>query len=206
MNYLAHLYFALSDAQSLTGNLMGDFTRGLEVEHLPPKITLGLKNHRSIDSFTDSHTITRQLRNLFSGQRRRVAGIILDVVFDHFLIKHWGKLHPQPLNDFLLRAYGGLLDQQNHMPSRMRTVVSRMAESNWLLGYTQLEGVVYALDRMAERRPIANALAGSHQELEDNYAAIEAGFGEFFPQLVNHVHLSEVEGWKPPLKTLGRIN
>ena len=79
MNYLAHLALAQPNHHSLVGNLLGDFCKGVPLNSLPTTILAGLANHRAVDSFTDQHPLVRQSRLLFSAQRRRFAGIALDV-------------------------------------------------------------------------------------------------------------------------------
>ncbi|MGZ7081297.1 MAG: ACP phosphodiesterase, partial [Thermoanaerobaculia bacterium] len=55
MNYLAHLFLAGDSAESMIGNLAGDFVKGVLHDRFPPAITAGIVMHRKIDAFTDSH-------------------------------------------------------------------------------------------------------------------------------------------------------
>jgi len=206
MNYLAHLYFSIPTPASRTGNLLGDFTRGLQEDNLPGSVLQGLQNHRSIDVFTDGHPINRALRGKFGKARRRVAGIILDVVYDHFLIRRWNLLHSQDMDTFLTHACNDLEAGRGLMPEHMRYVPGHMCESRWLKGYRTLEGVIYALDRMSMRTRAAAALKDSGDELQRLYPEIEAAFDGFYPDLMQHVQREAIEGWNPPLRPGGRIN
>ena len=62
MNYLAHLYLSPDDDLSRLGNVMGDFVRDVEVATLPEPVQKGIRMHQSIDAFTDSHSIVRELK------------------------------------------------------------------------------------------------------------------------------------------------
>ncbi len=97
MNYFAHLTLARPTVPSKVGNLLGDFMRGVREPDLPEAVRLGLHNHRLVDRFTDHHPLVIESRALFSPQRRRFAGVALDVLFDHFLIRHWSRFHDTPL-------------------------------------------------------------------------------------------------------------
>ncbi len=55
MNHLAHLFLAGDSAESLIGNLSGDFVKGILGDRFSPGIREGIAQHRSIDAFTDSH-------------------------------------------------------------------------------------------------------------------------------------------------------
>ena len=88
MNYFAHLVLSQPTIESTVGNLLGDFARGVDQSKLEPAVLAGLKNHRAVDRFTDSHPEISALRQCFSSKRRRFAGIALDVYFDHLLMNH----------------------------------------------------------------------------------------------------------------------
>ena len=86
MNYLAHLHLSQPNGESRFGNLLGDFMHGVQPHTYSRLVQAGLANHRLVDKFTDQHAQVIQAKQLFSARRRRFAGIIVDVSFDHFLI------------------------------------------------------------------------------------------------------------------------
>lgn len=187
MNYLAHLFLAKPDDHSLMGNLLGDFLNGSDLDHFPDKVQAGVHNHRAIDGFTDSHPVVRELRSVFSPARRRFAGIILDVAFDHYLLRYWDKYSTEELDEFYNRVYKSLGETRHLMPERMKMVVTSMLEHRWLDAYLHLDGVGYALDRMSERLRMKNSLPGSIEEVRAHDSAIDQGFREFFPDLMKFV-------------------
>lgn len=188
MNYLAHLSLSLPDPHSLTGNLMGDFMKGVDMSTLPPAIQQGIDNHRAIDKLTDNHPAIMALKPLFSQRYRRFSGIITDVSFDYFLTKHWSLFHDMPVKDYIDFCYRGLLVSRDYMPPRMKATVEAMAEQDWLSGYTELSQVAYALDRIAQRIRFRNQFEGAGKEVERNYDALEQAFLVLYPLLQNHAN------------------
>lgn len=186
MNYLAHLSLAQPDPHSLTGNLMGDFMRGVDMAALPEGIQRGIENHRAIDRFTDHHPAVLALKPLFSDRYRRFSGIIIDISFDYFLTKHWQLFQQTGLRGFIDDCYRGLLESRAHMPPRMRATVEHMAAQDWLSGYTELSQVSYALDRVAQRIRFKNNFSGAGAEVERHYAALEQAFLVLYPALQQH--------------------
>ena len=57
MNYLAHLYLADDSPESIIGNLLGDFLKGQGTEGYSDEIKKGIRLHKSVDTYTDSHPI-----------------------------------------------------------------------------------------------------------------------------------------------------
>lgn len=183
MNYLAHLYLAQPTARSRLGNLLGDFAKGVDTSRLHPEIYAGLLNHRAVDHFTDHHPIVTDLKRRFSPQRRRFAGIALDVLFDHFLIWHWERLCEPDFDHFLTSAYRDLNQAQSEMPLPMQRTVMRMVEQDWIRSYAELEQVGFALDRIAGRIRFKNQFTGIIEEIDPLYPELEQGFLLFFPDL-----------------------
>lgn len=167
------------------GNLLGDFARGVDIHQLSSSVCQGLINHRAIDQFTDTHPQVRELKTRFSPQRRRFSGIVLDVLFDHFLIHHWHRYTPEPLDGFLNQAYDDLRQGMPLMPENMQRVVSKMIKGDWIRSYEDIDQVGFALDRIASRIRFKNNFAGSISEIQQQYDILEAGFLQFFPDLIS---------------------
>ena len=89
MNYLAHLHLGGQLPAQLLGSLYGDFVKGRLQGQFSPPIEAASQMQRSIDRFTDSHPQVGEALSRFSLTRRRYAGIVLDVFFDHCLARDW---------------------------------------------------------------------------------------------------------------------
>jgi acyl carrier protein phosphodiesterase len=85
MNYLAHAYLSFEITDITVGNMISDFVKGKQKLDYPFAIQQGIVLHRAIDSFTDSHAVTRQAKSFFKEAYGLYAGPLVDVVYDHFL-------------------------------------------------------------------------------------------------------------------------
>lgn len=193
MNYLAHLLLAQPNPYSLTGNLMGDFYRGIDIDRLPEAMLKGLENHRLVDRFTDRDNGVKGLREILSADKRRFSGIIADITFDYFLIKHWGRFTDQNFDQFVDMAYKGLLECREYMPEHMQQTVVFMASQDWLRSYRTLEGIGYVMDRVSGRIRFKNTMLGAITEVENHYQEFESVFLDLFPRLQSHVNTRAVE-------------
>jgi acyl carrier protein phosphodiesterase len=185
MNYLAHLFLAKDSTESLIGNMMGDFVKGsIQGKYHNKEIEKGIQLHRKVDCFTDAHPMTLQSKKLMSPKRRRFAGIILDIAYDHFLSRHWARYSNQELNHFIFNAYETLEQNRYTLPDRLQNILPRMIRENWLGTYLELSGVELTLNRISNRLKRKNALPGSVKEITRNYQALERNFLIFFPDVI----------------------
>ena len=75
MNFLAHAWLAGDAPADRLGGLMGDFVKGPLPAGLPPDVAEGVRLHRQIDVFAETHPAFRRSRARVSPERRRVAGL-----------------------------------------------------------------------------------------------------------------------------------
>jgi acyl carrier protein phosphodiesterase len=191
MNYLAHTFLSQGSDAAIVGALLGDFVKGTIDDRYAPAIRDAIRLHRAIDRYTDQHDTVKASRALVSRERRRFAGILVDVFYDHFLAANWNRFSTTPLEAFTTRVYAALQPQVATYPERLQRVLPHMARENWLASYAEIDSVDAALNGIArrfKRFPRARVLADAVQELTDNYAALESDFLAFFPELVEFTH------------------
>ncbi|RJT43109.1 ACP phosphodiesterase [Rahnella woolbedingensis] len=185
MNFLAHLHLAALAESSLTGNLLADFVRGNPDGQYSAEIVSGIRMHRRVDTMTDSLPEVRIARSYFRDDFRRVAPITLDVVWDHFLSRHWATIHPQQsLEDFLDDCQQEIEPLLPEMPERFQNLNAYLWPERWMERYAVLPFIGDVLRGMANRRPKLGALTGSFHDIELNYDALEQLFWQFYPVMM----------------------
>jgi len=180
MNFLAHAWLAGPEGAYRLGGLLGDFIKGPVPDTLPPEVGEGVRLHRAIDSYAESHPAFRTSRGRVSPTRRRVAGIMVDMFYDHFLARFWAEYQPgDRLEDYTARQYALLASFGEDLPARLARILPAMRADDWLASYREVDSVAAALDRMATRLTRANPLPGSGEELLADYAGFERDFRAF---------------------------
>ncbi|MFT8210654.1 MAG: ACP phosphodiesterase [Symbiopectobacterium sp.] len=193
MNFLAHLHLATLADSSLLGNLMADFVRGNPQQGFSDDVVSGIRLHRRIDVLTDSQTEVKAAAAHFSADYRRVAPITLDVLWDHFLARHWSRVHPQQsLEAFVDTARAQIEPHLAHTPERFQNLNHYLWRERWLKRYAELSFIADVLRRMALRRPRLAALAGSFEDIERHYAAFEDYFWCFYPHMMEQARLQQL--------------
>ncbi|MBF9238867.1 acyl carrier protein phosphodiesterase [Hymenobacter sp. BT683] len=189
MNFLAHLFLSgrpgtPAYADVLLGNFIADSVPGKQLENYPPGVQAGIRLHRAIDTFTDQHPVVRRAtQRLRTAGYGKYAGVISDMFLDHFLARKFAEFTPESLADFAQRIYALLNARQPEMPPRVQHFLPYMTQHDWLLSYADVESIARALNGLSRRASPGSGMETAVVELQANYAAYEADFEEFFPEL-----------------------
>lgn len=186
MNHLAHFHLSDGDNGLIIGALLGDHVKGLLKGDYPASWETGIRLHRSIDAFTDRHREIRQAQQLFEPEYRRYSGIMLDVLFDHFLNRHWKTFHHQSLTEFSQQVYQ--IINNHRLPESASQQAANFERYDVLLSYQHWQTIEVVLERIGQRLKRKNPLAQSAEQLQQHYPALEQLFLDFYPQLQQHAH------------------
>jgi acyl carrier protein phosphodiesterase len=186
LNYLAHLLLAESHAASRVGNLLGDFVPGRPESlrgSFPDAVLHGIVRHRAIDRFTDSHRITLSLKAFIDPKRRRFAGVITDILHDHFLTRHWDGHCDVPLAEFTAACNAALREHAAILPLELRDTLEERIADNWLGRYGTEEGLDQVFQRVSRRNPGFAPIHDAIDDLTTHREIFEKAFHGFFPDL-----------------------
>lgn len=181
MNYLAHLLLAGNDPDTVVGNFLGDFVKGHPEGRYRDPVVSGIRMHRRLDSFTDHHPSVHRCILALPAGRRRFAGIVVDIAFDHILARDWQAADADAFRAFRHDIYQLLSAHRAELPPRAQQVSTAMQRDDWLLGYASPGGVATALAGMSRRLSRPNPLATMAADMFPRLDTIEAEFRQFWP-------------------------
>ena len=190
MNYLAHLLLAENHAASRVGNMLGDFVPGRPESlrgRFPDAVLHGIIRHRAIDRFADSHRVTSQLKAAIAPARRRFAGVIIDIVHDHFLTRLWPDYSAIPFREFIGQCNAALRAHAAILPPDLGDSLEERIADDWLGHYGSDEGMADVFQRVARRNPAFAPIRDAVEDLQARREVFAAGFLEFFPELQDWV-------------------
>lgn len=195
MNFLAHIYLSGDDDLLTIGNFMADGIKGKKYLKYGEDIQKGILIHRWIDSYTDSHPIVKQSTKRLHSKYGHYSGVIVDILYDHFLAKNWNQYHSDPLENYITKFYQLLKDHHSLLTPRIQKMMIPMMEQNWLLSYASLEGIETVLYNMSFRIKKRVPMDEAIEDLKEHYDAFEQEFTLFFAQLEDFVasKLKEME-------------
>lgn len=165
--------------------MISDFVKGKKQYDYPQPIFKGIRLHRAIDEFTDTHEATKQAKEFFRPAYRLYAGAFVDVVFDHFLAKDISIFADENgLAQFAAATYKTLNENFTALPERFQQMLPHMQQHNWLLNYVRLEGIRQSLGGLVRRSAYLTDSATAFQILQDHYQPLQQCYEVFFPQLM----------------------
>lgn len=186
MNFLAHIYLSGDDEDIIIGNFIADGIKGKRYQKFPPAIAKGILLHRAIDTFTDSHPIVHQSTARLHKNYGHYSGVIVDILYDHFLAKNWSTYSVVPLDEFVENFYKLLRKNFTILPARIQRMMPYMIADNWLLSYATVEGIGKILTQMNVRTKGVSKMNLAVEELVTYYDDFEKEFTLFFEELRAH--------------------
>ena len=186
MNYLAHIYLSGDQPGVIIGNFIADGIKGKKYQTYPKALQRGILLHRAIDSYTDSHPIVKQSTKRLHNKYSHYSGVIVDILYDHFLAKNWSNYSDTPLNVYVDNFYDLLHDNYEILPVRIQKMIPYMVADNWLLSYASVEGIGKILYQMNQRTKNRSKMNFAILELETFYSEFESEFTTFFEDLITY--------------------
>ncbi|MCE7054864.1 ACP phosphodiesterase [Algoriphagus sp. AGSA1] len=183
MNYLAHAYLSFDQDEVLVGNFIGDFVKGRMMTSFPIGVQDGIKLHREIDTFTDTHPLVRAGQSYLRMKFGHYSTVITDIYFDYFLARNWSKFSRIHLEEFIQHTYSTLRMYKSLFPERFANMFHLMVQDNWLLKYREIEGIRQTFSGMSRRTRFESKMEVAHLSLLEKEKEFQVIFFAFFEDL-----------------------
>jgi len=197
LNWLAHIFLSKDHVEYQLGNLLADPLKGRAWEGASQNIIDGMKMHSAIDSFTDSHPVVSLSKSRLK-ERGYLKGVVIDVLYDHFLTKHWQTFSAVERTEFLCSFYDNALQAIDFYPDKPKQFISGVINSNRLARYGELSDLENAFERIDWRLSLrikSKDSAVSYMDvIYDKYSQLERDFLIFFPELLAYFNRHELGG------------
>jgi len=187
MNYLAHIFLSCGDEELLIGNFITDFISAKQVRTIDGIYRQGVRLHRKIDTYTDSHPKFRSGTKRLSVHHHKYSPVVLDILYDHLLAQNWGMYNGQALQTFADETYGTLEKHMSVFKEYDIDYIPKMIKHNFLAAYEDKDRVVKVLERMDKRTKFPSDFKSAMDHLESDYATYDDEFNCFLPDMIRVV-------------------
>lgn len=184
MNLVAHQFLSFNEPSLQIGNLLGEVVKGNKYNNYPKLISQGILLHRFIDNYTDQNEIVKQSTAYFHSTQHKYAPIIVDLLYDYFLIKNWEKYSNENFEIFKENCYKLFVDNYNNFPDNLQHIVDHLLKHDWFENYSSLEGIQKTLNGISKRTSFANNLENAFNVMVETQEDIEKEFLQFFPRII----------------------
>ena len=166
------------------GNMISDYVKGKKQYDYPAAIQNGIKLHRAIDDFTDTHEATLEIKKLFKPAYRLYAGAFTDVVYDYFLANDTNQFSsPNELKIFTQKTYQLLKLQSTHFPEKFAGMFPYMQEQNWLYNYRFDKGMQKSFGGLLRRAKYITEITTAYEIFLGNKEFINHWYNIFMPDV-----------------------
>lgn len=187
MNFLAHIYLSGDIDEVKIGNFIGDYVKGRAFHIYPENIKNGILLHRFIDSFTDTNIHTIDAKQLFAPKYRKYSGIVIDIIYDHFLASNWSKYSYTPLEEFIADFHDLLIRSNEMLPKEVQEFVPKLIENNRLYSYREIGGIWSVLKTMPKYTSLPDHTDFAIETLKNNYEFLKQNFFLFFTDIIYYI-------------------
>jgi len=187
MNYLAHLFLSGDEEEIILGNFIGDYVKGHNFKNYSDRVRRGIILHRNIDMFTDKNSIVRASKSRFKDIYGKYSGILIDILYDHYLALKWKIYTSRSLDDFVILVHHVLKKFHDILPEEVKSFIPSFINNDWLNTYKSIEGIEIVLDKMSKRTSLPDETRFAIQVFREEYDYIEEEFLAYFPTLMDFV-------------------
>ena len=203
MNWLAHVFLSENHIEHQLGNLLADPLKGRPWEASSERISMGMMIHMHIDTFTDAHPLVKESKAAIT-PRGHLKGVVLDILYDHFLSLHWNAFCTIPREDFLEDFRLKALQDIEVYPPLAQDIIKRVVGNRQLSSYAHMDGVVAAFERIDHRLSVRARGKDNMMRyiplVAKERKLLEKNFLLFFPQLMQSVEekclRDDITHWK----------
>ncbi|MGZ3866322.1 MAG: acyl carrier protein phosphodiesterase [Bacteroidia bacterium] len=192
MNFLAHIFLSGPLSERTVGNFIADSVKGNEISHFSQGIQEGIRLHRFIDTYTDSHEVSLKTKERLREGYGKYAPVIMDIFYDHFLAVQWNEFSEVDLKTYSDRTYKFLKKHYAVFPMRSQQFYDYMIKYDILFNYSKIEGIDRVMQGMSRRARFDSGMETSATELVRAYEDYRKEFLAFFPQLQKEVLIRTV--------------
>lgn len=183
MNFLAHSLLGFDDSSLVAGQFCGDFVRGSDLSRFPAGIEQGIRLHRYLDRYADTYEPLLARRQTMKDLPRRFSGIVVDVLFDHYLANHWEQVSNISLSEHAHNVHRDLRFHEPILPDSLKRFMNALEEHDILINNQFLSSIEYTLFRLSKRSPKFSPLAMNQEQLKVLAESLHDGFAGFYPKL-----------------------
>jgi acyl carrier protein phosphodiesterase len=123
----------------------------------------------------------------FTRKYHRYAGVVIDILYDHFLTKEWDFFSRRPLESVTYNFYRAMVNNFEILPDNVKESFPFFIINNWIESYQTTQGIRHVLRTMSKRTSLPAETRFAMKMLKRNYYSLQEDFMEFFPELIAYV-------------------
>ena len=183
MNFLAHALLSAPEKHHIAGGVIGEFYRGSIDTDLPTGFADGIRLHRHIDSFSNRLGEMKPSIHRLGPTLRRPAPVLLDIIADYLLAKHFDEFSNVSLRDFADTTYRAIDGFREFVPDRGRRFLDYLVDDDVLFRYSDYRVARRGLLHVMRRLGFDDEMATLDSIVQSRESEFLDDFRSYFPAL-----------------------
>lgn len=171
----------------MVGNFIADSVKGRRIDAYSGKVLYGIRLHRMIDHFIDTHPVAARSRSRFYSVFHHYSGVVNDMVYDHLLAREWAVYSDVPLWKYSIHCYAVLLFHWFSLPPQVRSFLPNVILNRRLTEYAKISGLKDSLRVMSRSTSLPDYADEVERILLENYEEFRKEFHAFFKEMISEV-------------------
>ena len=183
MNYLGHWLFSDPTPDALIGSLWPDFGKRPSPDEVSEEFLVHFDRHQWLDKETDRTPILEPLRHELRPIFRKTTPIVVDMLIDHHLAKHWTDYSDLELHSFTILRCATAQQAQldvDLIPDKLLKTLRWIAHRQVFISYQNPKQMTIALTRISSRLKFETPLT-------DNAEFALHVFGSYEDDIQNYI-------------------
>lgn len=178
------------DEDIIIGNYIADHIRGTAtINAQPNSIIKGILLHRVIDRYSDMHPAVKNSVSLLLPFLYHYAHVSVDIIYDHFLVKHWREFSKKPLDQCVQEFYALLERRFDTLPVKSQKITRKLIDNDWFSMYKTLDGMQKIFEGMSKRASFKSNMEYTVNYLKQYYNEFDKDFLLFTHDVIRFIKL-----------------
>jgi len=183
MNFILNALKAEDSRDRMLGVLLSELSKISNYKKFNNEVVEGIILNKSIKTFSLDHPRMLTSMNRLRMKNKKSNFAIIEVFFDHFLVKNWDKFSSESYDSYAAKIHHVLIKNLTILPNSTISKFPEILSKSWLDNYQTIEGVHTIIRKLIQASKVGVNSEESIFDLIENYNSFQNDFMYFMHAL-----------------------
>jgi acyl carrier protein phosphodiesterase len=183
MNFIINAFKAEESRDRILGVLLTELSKISNYKKFNNEVVEGIILNKKIKTFSIEHPRMHTSMNRLRMKNKKNNFPIIEVFFDHFLVKNWETFSNESYDSFAARIHNVLIKNLTVLPNSTISKFPEILSKSWLDHYKTIEGVHTIIRKLTHASRVGVNSEESIFDLMENYSTFQNDFMYFMKDI-----------------------